>query len=153
MPDYNFNKILPNYFFRLNAEGSLSNGSGTGNETASEHFMMRKFMVDSLKYWATEYNVKGFRFDLMALHDVETMNLIATELHKIDPTIIIYGEPWTGGTTPLQANKQAGKSTMSQMPISQLLMMSQETHYGVLITVAVQVGYKVKTKSIIQLKM
>ncbi|HKL61271.1 MAG TPA: type I pullulanase [Acholeplasma sp.] len=114
--DYNFNKILPNYFFRLNAEGSLSNGSGTGNETASEHFMMRKFMVDSLKYWATEYNVKGFRFDLMALHDVETMNLIATELHKIDPTIIIYGEPWTGGSTPLQLNKQAGKSTMSQMP-------------------------------------
>jgi pullulanase len=114
--NYNFNKILPNYFFRLNSEGSLSNGSGTGNETASEHYMMRKFMVDSLIYWATEYNVKGFRFDLMALHDVETMNLIAEELHKIDPTIIIYGEPWTGGTTPLPLSQQATKQTMNQMP-------------------------------------
>ncbi|MCU0105329.1 type I pullulanase [Acholeplasma vituli] len=114
--NYNFNKIVPNYFFRLSDTGALSNGSGTGNETASEHFMMRKFMVDSVVYWAKEYNVKGFRFDLMALHDVETMNQLTEALHDIDPTIVVYGEPWTGGTTPLPASQQATKETMDEMP-------------------------------------
>lgn len=114
--NYNFNKIVPNYYFRLTDTGALSNGSGTGNETASEHFMMRKFMVDSVLYWAKEYNVKGFRFDLMALHDVKTMNDLTEALHEIDPTIVVYGEPWTGGTTPLPAAQQATKETMDEMP-------------------------------------
>ena len=73
----------------------------TGNETASERSMFRKYMVDSVKFWATEYNISGFRFDLMALHDVETMNQIRQAVNKIDPTIILYGEPWMGGDSPL----------------------------------------------------
>ena len=108
----NFHRIMPGYYHRLNSTGGFSNGSGTGNETASERSMTRKFMVDSLKFWATEYNLSGFRFDLMALHDVETMNQISDMLHEIDPTIVIYGEPWMGGTSPLPANEQAGKDQL-----------------------------------------
>lgn len=108
----NFHRIMPGYYHRLNSTGGFSNGSGTGNETASERSMTRKFMVDSLKFWATEYNLSGFRFDLMALHDVETMNQISDMLHEIDPTIVIYGEPWMGGSSPLPANKQAGKDQL-----------------------------------------
>lgn len=111
----NFNKIVPGYYHRLNFDGSYSNGSGTGNETASNRSMMRKFMVDSTVFWATEYNLSGFRFDLMALHDVDTMNAISEALHEIDPTIVIYGEPWTGGTSPLSANQAAGKENISTL--------------------------------------
>ncbi len=114
--DSNFNLIVPGYYFRLNPDGSFSNGSGTGNETASERIMMRKFMIDSLKFWTEEFNISGFRFDLMALHDVETMNQIVEELHAIDPTILIYGEPWMGGSTPLPQSQQAGKQNLMEMP-------------------------------------
>lgn len=114
--DMNFNRILPGYYFRTNPNGSFSNGSGTGNETASERYMFRKFMIDSVSYWAEEYNVRGFRFDLMALHDWETMNQLTDALHAIDPSIIVYGEPWTGGGTPLAAFDQATKGTMNNMP-------------------------------------
>lgn len=95
----NLNAIVPYYYYRYSASGTLSNGSGCGNETASERAMMRKFMVDSVTYWQKEYNVDGFRFDLMGLHDVETMNEIKDEVHKINAKAIIYGEGWTGGTT------------------------------------------------------
>ncbi len=105
----NFNKIVPGYYHRLNTDGTYANGSGTGNETASDRSMMRKFMVDSVSFWATEYNLSGFRFDLMALHDIETMNEISQTLHAIDPTIIIYGEPWTGGTSLLPSSEAANK--------------------------------------------
>lgn len=111
----NFHKIVPGYYHRLTAEGGFSNGSGTGNETASERAMMRKFMVDSVEFWATEYNLSGFRFDLMALHDYETMNEIQAMLEAIDPTIIVYGEPWNGGTTPLSDNEAAGKDNIKNM--------------------------------------
>ena len=114
--DSNFNLIVPGYYFRLNPDGSFSNGSGTGNETASERVMMRKFMIDSLLFWTEEFNISGFRFDLMALHDIETMNQIAEELHAIDPSILIYGEPWMGGSTPLPAAMQAGKQNLMEMP-------------------------------------
>lgn len=114
--DSNFNLILPGYYYRMNTDGTFSNGSGTGNETASERAMMQKFMVDSTTFWASEYNIAGFRFDLMALHDTETMNMIATALHEIDPTILIYGEPWTGGATPLDSNIAADKVNLSDMP-------------------------------------
>lgn len=114
--DSNFNLIVPGYYFRLNPDGSFSNGSGTGNETASERVMMRKFMIDSLRFWTEEFNISGFRFDLMALHDIETMNLIVEELHAIDPSILIYGEPWRGGNTPLPASQQADKQNLMQMP-------------------------------------
>lgn len=90
----NFHRILPGYYHRLTDEGNFYNGSGTGNETASERPMMRKFMLDSIEFLATEYNLSGFRFDLMALHDVQTMKDIEDMLYEIDPTIILYGEPW-----------------------------------------------------------
>ncbi|MDD5292742.1 MAG: type I pullulanase [Candidatus Izemoplasmatales bacterium] len=114
--DSNFNLIVPGYYHRKTESGAFSNGSGTGNETASERAMMRKFMIDSLVYWATEYNISGFRFDLMALHDVETMNEIRDALYEIDPTIMVYGEPWMGGQSPLPETIQARKANIDQMP-------------------------------------
>jgi pullulanase len=77
--------------------------------------MFRKYMIDSLKFWATEYNISGFRFDLMALHDVETMNQIRDAVNQIDPTIILYGEPWMGGSSPLSSTIQANKNNMSKL--------------------------------------
>jgi pullulanase len=114
--DSNFDLIVPGYYFRMTDNGSFSNGSGTGNETASEHYMMSKFMVDSVVFWANEYNISGFRFDLMKLHDVTTMNKITDALHAIDPTILVYGEPWTGGTSTLPESESAYNSTLDQMP-------------------------------------
>ena len=93
-------KIVPGYFFRKNADGSLTNGSGCGNDVASERPMVRKFIVDSLKYWATQYNMDGFRFDLMGLIDLTTMQQVRAELTKINPTILIIGEGWDMGTLP-----------------------------------------------------
>jgi pullulanase len=110
--DSNLHLIIPGYYHRKTESGAFSNGSGTGNETASERYMVRKYFVDSLLFWATEYNMSGFRFDLMALHDIETMQQIANELHQIDPTIMVYGEPWMGGTSPLPASEQAGKANL-----------------------------------------
>lgn len=112
----NFEQIVPGYYFRKTSTGAFSNGSGTGNETASERIMMRKFMIDSVTFWAYEYNISGFRFDLMALHDIETMNLLVDALHEIDDTIMVYGEPWTGGTTTLAGSLQAGKANLYAMP-------------------------------------
>jgi pullulanase len=113
--DSNFEKIVPGYYFRKTSSGAFSNGSGTGNETASERVMMRKFMIDSVKFWAEEYNISGFRFDLMALHDIETMVLLEAALKEIDPTIMVYGEPWMGGTSPLDASLQGGKMNLAEM--------------------------------------
>jgi pullulanase len=113
--DSNFDILVPGYYYRKNGN-AFSNGSGCGNETASERAMMRKFMVDSCLFWAKEYNLSGFRFDLMALHDYETMNVIAEELRKVDPSIIVYGEPWNGGSTPLPQSKDAGKTNIKNMP-------------------------------------
>lgn len=97
-----FNLTVPNYYYRMNCYGSWSNGSGCGNDTASEHKMFRKYMVDSVVYWAKEYHIDGFRFDLMGLHDVETMNEIRKALDALDggEQIIIYGEGWSLGTNP-----------------------------------------------------
>jgi len=111
----NFNKIVPGYYHRMTPEGGFFNGSGTGNETASDRAMMNKFMVDSVKFWATEYNLSGFRFDLMALHDVGTMNDIQAMLEDIDPTLIVYGEPWTGGTSPLSESIRADKDNIKDL--------------------------------------
>jgi len=114
--DSNFDMILPGYYFRMNSDGTFSNGSGTGNETASERSMFRKYMVDSLLYWTNEFNIDGYRFDLMKLHDVDTMNAIADELHAIDPTIMLFGEPWTGGTSPLPESQAAFNANLDRMP-------------------------------------
>lgn len=96
-----FDLIYPKFYYRTDKDGNYTNGSGCGNEVASEKAMVRKFIVDSVKYWATEYKVDGFRFDLMALHDVETMKAVEKALHEIDPSIIIYGEPWQAGGSSL----------------------------------------------------
>ncbi|MCF8366739.1 MAG: type I pullulanase [Bacteroidales bacterium] len=107
--DSNFSLLVPGYYYRHNDDGSCSNASGCGNETASERPMMRKYMIASLKHWAEEYHVDGFRFDLMGIHDIETMNMLSEEMHKIDPTIFIYGEGWTAGGSPLPLEQQALK--------------------------------------------
>lgn len=96
--DFCFNKIVPGYFSRINEEGSYSNGSGCGNDTASERAMVRKYIVDSVKYWVEEYHIDGFRFDLVGLLDTQTVNEIVTEVHKEYPDVIFYGEGWTMNT-------------------------------------------------------
>ncbi|AOH55048.1 type I pullulanase [Peribacillus muralis] len=113
--DSNFNKLVPNYFFRYNADGTISNGTGVGNDTASEHKMMRKFIVESIIYWAKEYNLDGFRFDLMGIHDVETMNEVKKALVEIDPTIILLGEGWDMNT-PLPQEQKANQKNAWKMP-------------------------------------
>ena len=113
--DSNLNRIVPYYYYRFTADGAPSNGSGCGNETASDRAMFRKYMVDSVCYWAEEYKVDGFRFDLMALHDLETMQAIESALHKINPKAIIYGEGWTGGTSALNPNLQATQTNIRQV--------------------------------------
>ena len=104
------NLTAPGYFYRHRPDGSLSNASACGNETASEREMMRRYIVESVKYWATEYHVDGFRFDLMGIHDIETMNEVTRELHKIDPTIFVYGEGWAAGDSPLPLERRAVKA-------------------------------------------
>lgn len=110
----NFNYILPGYYFRYDNANNPYNGSGCGNETASELVMFRKFMIDSTKFWASEYKFGGFRFDLMGLHDIETMNQIESELETINPYIVVYGEPWTGGTSGLKSSLQATQNHMTE---------------------------------------
>lgn len=106
----NFDVIMPGYYYRYNGDGTLSNGSGCGNETASDMYMMQRFMIDSTTFWAKEYKLGGFRFDLMALHDLDTMAKLTEECQKINPAITIYGEPWTGGTTTLAADQMASQA-------------------------------------------
>ena len=94
----NFDVLMPGYYFRYTADGGLSNGSGCGNETASNMYMFKKFMVDSTEFWASEYKLGGFRFDLMAIHDTKAMDALTVNLHeKVNPNLAVYGEPWAGG--------------------------------------------------------
>lgn len=104
-----FNQLVPGYYYRHQKDGRLSNATGCGNETASEMPMMRKFMLESLVYWEREYHMDGFRFDLMGVHDIETMNLISDSLHALKPDIILYGEGWTSGASPLPDSLRALK--------------------------------------------
>jgi pullulanase len=104
-----FQQTVPNYYHRFKADGSWSNASACGNETASDRPMMRKFIMESLKYWVEEFHIDGFRFDLMAIHDIESMNYFSQELHKIKPDILLYGEGWTAGDSPLPENRRALK--------------------------------------------
>jgi pullulanase len=110
----NFDVLMPGYYFRYSGTGALSNGSGCGNETASEHYMMRKFMLESTTYWAKEYKLGGFRFDLMGLHDIETMNQIAAACKAITPNFFIHGEPWEGGTTELEVDLRAEQANVGK---------------------------------------
>lgn len=111
----NFNLTVPDYFYRQNPDGSYSNGSGCGNETASEREMVRQYIIESVKFWAKEYHIDGFRFDLMGIHDIETMNRLRAELMKIDPTIFVYGEGWLADNSPLPMEQRAVKDNISQM--------------------------------------
>ena len=112
----NFQKTYPDYYYRKNADGSYSNGSGCGNETASEQPMMRRFMIESVKHWINEYHIDGFRFDLMGVHDIETMNAIRKAVDAIDPTIFIYGEGWSAGSCAYPQEKLGMKAHIQQMP-------------------------------------
>lgn len=111
----NLHQLVPGYYYRYNEDGTLSNGTGVGNDTASEHKMMRKFIVDSVVYWAKEYNIDGFRFDLMGIHDVETMNEVRKALDEIDPSIIIIGEGWDLATN-LDPEQKANQKNAYKMP-------------------------------------
>lgn len=112
----NFQRTYPDYYYRKTPEGYYSNGSGCGNETASEQPMMRRFMIESVKYWVNEYHIDGFRFDLMGVHDIATMNAIRKALDEIDPTIFIYGEGWSAGGCAMPNNQLGMKANIPQMP-------------------------------------
>ncbi|MFZ4558678.1 MAG: type I pullulanase [Saprospiraceae bacterium] len=110
-----FNQLAPGYYYRQNAEGGFSNASACGNEIASERPMARKFIVESVVYWAKEYHIDGFRFDLMGIHDLETMREIRKALDTVDPTIFIYGEGWTAGASPLPDSLRALKQNTARL--------------------------------------
>ncbi|MBO5715508.1 MAG: type I pullulanase, partial [Clostridia bacterium] len=132
--DSNFHRIVPYYYYRYNANGANQNASGCGNDTASERYMYRKYMVDSLTYWITEYNLDGFRFDLMGLHDLETMRLVEEAVHAVNPNAIIYGEGWTMGSTTdgsEQANQtNIGKITPTNTAIGSIAVFNDAIRNG-----------------------
>ncbi|MBZ9635392.1 type I pullulanase [Clostridium sp. FP1] len=109
--------LVPGYYYR-SENGNYTNGSGCGNEIASEKLMVRKFIVDSIMFWASEYKIDGFRFDLMALHDIDTMKEVVRQAKIINPNIIIYGEPWTGGESSLDLSKQVRKGSQRGLQVS-----------------------------------
>lgn len=112
----NFERTVPGYFYRQTKDGKPANGSGCGNETASDRAMMRKYMVESVLYWINEYHIDGFRFDLMGIHDIETMNEIRAAVDKIDPSIFIYGEGWAASAPQLNQEELAMKANIYKMP-------------------------------------
>jgi pullulanase len=111
----NFEQLVPGYFHRRKEDSTYANGSGCGNEMASERGMYEKFMAESLAYWVKEYHIDGFRFDLMGLHDTRTMNRISLLLHTIKPSILLYGEGWTAGDTPLKESLRTTKANVGQV--------------------------------------
>ena len=113
--DSNFSLTAPGYYYRHRADGSYSDASGCGNETASDRQQMRNYIINSVKYWASEYHIDGFRFDLMAIHDTETMNQVAKALKEINPSIFVYGEGWTAGDSPLAVERRALKENVAKM--------------------------------------
>lgn len=113
--DSHFQHLIPDYFYRFRQDGSMSDASACGNEIASERPMVSKYIRESVAYWANEYHIDGFRFDLMGIHDIATMNEISRTLHKIDPTILIYGEGWKAGDSPLPDSLLALKANTPQL--------------------------------------
>lgn len=110
-----FQKCVPDYYYRMTEDGAYSDASACGNEVASDHPMCSKFIIDSLKYWASEYHIDGYRFDLMGVIDIETMNKAAVELKKINPSIVIYGEGWTGGPSTIPDEDRALKRNVPSL--------------------------------------
>lgn len=125
------NNAVPGYYYRQDENGEYSDASACGNETASERYMFRRYMVDSVVYWAKEYHIDGFRFDLMGIHDIETMKLIREELNKIDSSIIMYGEGWTGGPSPLKEELAALKKNTYKFDKLQIAAFSDDCRDGV----------------------
>lgn len=125
-----FNKIVHGYYYRQSSDGNFSDASACGNETASERAMVRKFIIDSVVYWAKEYHIDGFRFDLMAIHDLHTMNEIRKALDEIDPRITIHGEGWNGGATPLKEELCTYKRNMYKLN-SRIAAFSDDIRDGV----------------------
>lgn len=125
------NNAVPGYYYRQDENGEYSDASACGNETASERYMFRRYMVDSVVYWAKEYHIDGFRFDLMGIHDIETMKLIREELNKIDSSIIMYGEGWTGGLSPLKEELAALKKNTYKFDKLQIAAFSDDCRDGV----------------------
>lgn len=123
-------RAVPGYYYRFDEDGNFTNGSGCGNETASDHYMFRRYMLDSVKYWVNEYHIDGFRFDLMAVYDIDTMKAIREALTEIDPTIITYGEGWNGGTSALDSSKQALKANCPEFGELQMGMFSDDLRDG-----------------------
>lgn len=113
--DSHLNRLVPNYYYRQD-RGNFTNGSGCGNELATERSMVRKMIIDSVSFWATEYKMDGFRFDLMGLMDIPTVNEIRMALNKIDPSIMMYGEGWTGGHSPLPDHLKSLKGNVRELP-------------------------------------
>ncbi|MCG6187320.1 type I pullulanase [Maribellus maritimus] len=111
-----FNQTVPGYFYRQKPDGTFSNASGCGNEIASERKMVRKYIIDSLKYWAQEFHIDGFRFDLMGIYDLDTMNEIQQELKKINQGIILYGEGWAADQSPMPEELRAVKFNTPKLP-------------------------------------
>lgn len=129
--DSNLNLSCPGYYHRQDENGEFSNGSGCGNELASERLMVRKYMIESLKYWAKEYHIDGFRFDLMALHDIETLKEIRKEMDLIDKSIIIYGEGWIGGNSPLSEDEACFKKNINKFGELQIAAFSDDMRDGI----------------------
>ena len=125
------NLTVPGYYYRKDKYGCYSNGSGCGNETASERYMFRKYMIDSVLYWAKEYHIDGFRFDLMALHDIDTLKEIREELNKIDTSILIYGEGWNGGDSPLPREEACFKCNIGKFDKLQIAAFSDDMRDGI----------------------
>jgi pullulanase len=124
----NFNLEAPNYYYRFWNDGNPSDAAACGNETASKKDMMRKFIIESVTYWAKEYHLDGFRFDLMGIHDIETMNEVVTAVKKANPNAIVYGEGWTAGDSPLPIKNRALKQNTNQM--SQITVFSDDIRDG-----------------------
>mgnify|MGYP000755852791 CR=1 FL=1 len=114
--DSNFERTVPGYFYRQRPDGTYADGSACGNETASNRPMMRKYMIESVLHWINEYHIDGFRFDLMGIHDIETMNEIRAAIDKIDPSIFMYGEGWAASSPQLEADRLAMKANVEKMP-------------------------------------
>ncbi len=124
-----FEQLVPGYYYRKNTDGNFSNASSCGNETASERPMMQKFILESLKYWVQEYHIDGFRFDLMGIHDIRSMNLISAELHRLKPSILLLGEGWTAGVSPLNDSLRALKANVSKL--DRIAVFNDDTRDGI----------------------
>jgi pullulanase len=126
---HSFQFFSPDYYYRKNNKGQFSNASACGNEIASENELVRNYIIESLKYWMNEYHIDGFRFDLMGIMDIETMKLIESELRKINPDVLLYGEGWAAGVSPLKKQKRAVKENSSKL--GKIAVFSDEFRDGI----------------------